>query len=243
MTASSRAETLARTGTGRQPGWLRQTGRVFAKDLLVERKTGEITTTSAFFAVLVAVTASVALHAGPDTATRVAPGVLWIALAFSAVLAVGKSWQRERDDGALLGLLVAPLARSAIFAGKALGVLSFLLAVHLVLVPVVAVLFSIDLWQSGPALVLISACALPGIAVTGTLFGAMTVRTRARDLVLATVLFPLLLPTLLAAVAATREAFGGMAVGELTDYLLIMLVFDAVFTAGGLSLFGTLIEG
>ncbi len=223
--------------------WLANVGWVFHKDLLIERATREITTTSAFFACLVAVTASVSLHSGADTRVRVAPGVIWISIAFAAVLAVSKSWHREREEGALYGLLVSPLARSAIFAGKALSVIVFLTVVQVVVVPLTAVLFSVDLLSVAPGLLLISACATPGIAATGTLFGAMTVRTRARDLVLASVLFPLLLPTLLAAVAATRELFAGAPVGELQDYLVIMLVFDGVFVAGGMALFGSLIEG
>ena len=82
-----------------------------------------------------------------------------------------------------------------------------------------------------------------GIAATGTLFGAMTVRTKARDLVLASVLLPLLAPTLGSAIAATRELFGGATLAELGDYFELMLVFDVVFTAGGLAMFGWLIEG
>jgi heme exporter protein B len=84
--------------------------------------------------------------------------------------------------------------------------------------------------------------ATPGVAATGTLFGSMTVRTQARDLLLAVVLFPLLAPTLLTAVVATRELFGGVALSELGDYFLLMGVFDLVFIAGGVALFGTLIE-
>ena len=223
--------------------WPAQVMWVFHKDLLIERATREITTTSAFFACLVAVTASVSLHSGAETRVRVAPGVIWISLAFAAVLAVSKSWAREREEGALYGLLVSPLARSAVFGGKALSIVVFLAVVQAVVIPLTALLFSVDLLQVGPGLLLISACATPGIAATGTLFGAMTVRTRARDLVLASVLFPLLLPTLLAAVAATRELFAGAAIGELQDYLLIMAVFDSVFIAGGMALFDSLLEG
>jgi heme exporter protein B len=223
--------------------WLRHALLIARKDLRIEQRTREITTTSAFFAALVAVTASVSLQSGPDTQTRVAPAVIWIATAFSAVLAVGKAWQREREEAALDGLLVSPVHRSAIFAGKAVGVVAFLVVVELVTIPLVAVLFSIDLLAVAPGMVLITACALPGICATGTLFGAMTVRTRARDLVLASVLFPLLLPTLLAAIAATRELFSGAPASSLQDYLLIMIVFDVVFTAGGLALFGPLIDG
>lgn len=217
--------------------------RIARKDMAIERRTREITTTSAFFAALVAITASVALQSGADTHTRVAPAVIWIATAFSAVLAVGKTWQREREEHALDGLLVTPVHRSAIFAGKAIGVVIFLTVVELVTVPLVCLLFSIDLLRIAPGMVLVAACALPGICATGTLFGAMTVRTRARDLVLATVLFPLLLPTLLAAVAATRELFSGTPMSALQDYLVIMLVFDTIFVAGGITLFGTLVEG
>jgi heme exporter protein B len=225
------------------PSWPSQALAIAAKDLLLERRTGEITTMSGFFAALVAITASVSLHSGPDTSSRVAPAVIWLAVAFAAVLAVSKNWQREREDGPLRGLLVSPIARNAIFAGKALSVLVFLIVVQLIVVPVVAVLFSVDLSAAGFGLLLIAAAATPGIAVTGTLFGAMTVRTRARDLVLASVVFPLLLPTLLAAVAATRELLGGASVWELGDYLLLMGVFDLVFTAGGLAMFDTLMDG
>ena len=115
--------------------WLANVGWVFHKDLLIERATREITTTSAFFACLVAVTASVFLHSGVDTKVRVAPGVIWISIAFAAVLAVSKSWHREREEGALYGLLVSPLSRSAIFSGKALSVVVFLAVVQAVVIP------------------------------------------------------------------------------------------------------------
>jgi heme exporter protein B len=110
-----------------------------------------------------------------------------------------------------------------------------------VVLPLSLVLFSIDASMFFPLLV-IAAVATPGVAASGTLFGSMTVRTAARDLLLAVVLFPLLSPTLLAAVAATRELFNGVPLSELGDYLKLMGVFDIVFTAGGLSMFGTLVE-
>jgi heme exporter protein B len=215
---------------------------VLEKDLRIELVTGEVVTTTGFFAVLVAVMSSIAFTTGEGKAT-VAPGVLWISLTFASVLAIGRTWQREREESALVGLLVSPVARSAIFAGKAAGVLVFLLLVEALLVPIVALLFALDLPALAPGLALIALAATPGVAASGTLFGAMTVRTRARDLVLASVLFPLLSPTLLAAVAATRELIGGAAVGELGDYLVLMGVFDVVFWAGGVGLFGALIEG
>ena len=227
----------------RPPSWFAEALLVARKDLAIELSTGEIVTTSGFFAVLVAVIASLAFYAGPDTTVRVAPGVIWVAIAFASVLALGRTWQREREDGALTGLLASPIARSAIFAGKAAGVALFIGAVELIVIPVTALLFAVDLGRVGPVLALFCLVATPGIASVGTLFGAMTARTRARDLVLASVLFPLLAPSLLAAVAGTRELLGGAPLRELVDYVELMGVFAVVFTAGGLGLFELIIEG
>ncbi|WP_437727302.1 heme exporter protein CcmB [Sorangium sp. So ce861] len=241
------SETTAPAGPAslsrRRPGWARQAMLVARKDLAIELATGEIVTTSGFFAVLVAVIASLAFYAGQDAAERVAPGVIWVSVAFASVLALSRTWQREREDGALSGLLVLPIARSALFAGKALGLCVFVIAVEAIIIPAAALLFAVDLAKTGAGLALFCLAATPGIAASGTLFGAMTVRTRARDLVLASVLFPLLAPTLLAAVAGTRELFGGATLGELTDYVALMGVFDVVFIAGGIGLFDLIIEG
>lgn len=226
----------------RPPGWLAQALLVLQKDLLIEARTGEVVVTSGFFAVLVVVLASLSLFGGPASARLVASGVIWLSITFATVLSLGKSWQREREEGALDGLIVAPLARSAIFVGKLLGILTFLLLIAAVVIPLTALFFSLDLARYGLGLGLLALVALPGVAAAGTLFGAMTVRTGARDLLLAIVLFPLVSPTLLAAVAATRELFGGAPLAELADYFRLMGVFDVVFIAGGVGLFGTLVE-
>jgi heme exporter protein B len=216
---------------------------VFQKDVRIELATGEVLTTAGFFALLVVVIASMAFFSGPEARERVAPGVIWVAVAFAAVLALGRSWQRERENDALSGLLAAPVARSAIFAGKALGVAVFIGAIETLVIPVTALLFGLPLLELAPGLAVLCLGATPGIAAAGTLFGAMTVRTSARDLVLASVLFPLLAPNLLAAVAGTRELFAGASVAELGDYVQLMGVFGVAFVAGGLGLFGALVDG
>jgi len=226
----------------RPPGWFGQAMIVLRKDVEIELATGEVVVTSGFFALLVVVLASLSFYGGPSSQRLVAAGVIWLSLSFSAVLALGKTWQRERDESALEGLLIAPLSRSAIFAGKALGVLGFLLAITALVIPIAALLFSLDLVDVGFGLACIALVAAPGVAASGTLFGSMTVRTQARDLLLAVVLFPLLTPTLLCAVAATRELLSGVPLGELGDYFKLMGVFDIVFIAGGLGMFGALIE-
>ncbi|MBI4702848.1 MAG: heme exporter protein CcmB [Deltaproteobacteria bacterium] len=231
------------SGTARRrTSWLRQARLVLEKDIRAELATGEVLITAGFVAVLLVVVASFAFRAGPEAGVRVAPGVIWVAVAFASVLALSRAWQRERENDALAGLLVMPIARSAIFAGKALGLVLFLAAIELLVVPTAALLFDLPLGRLGPGLFLLCAAATPGIAASGTLFGAMTVRTRARDLVLAGVLFPLLAPALLAAVAGTRELCSGATVGELADYLELMVLFALLFVAGGVGLFGLLVD-
>jgi heme exporter protein B len=230
------------------PGFVRAAVLVFWKDLRIELATGEIVTTAAFFAVMVAVLASVAFTTGPQATTRVAPGALWLAVLFSSILALGRSWQREREESALIGLLVSPVPRSAIWCGKAVGVLAFVLAVEAVVVPLIALLFHVDLPAVAGPLALVMLFGTIGVAATGTLFGAMTVRTGARELLLAAVLFPLLSPALVSGVAATREIFYAAASGqpvdlaEVRDWLVLLGIFDLVSIVGGAAMFGALVE-
>jgi heme exporter protein B len=224
------------------PSWPGQVWIVFRKDLRVEASSGEVTTTSAFFALLVVVLASMSFHGGPTTGKVVMAGVVWLAIAFAAVLSLGRSWAREREAGALSGLLSSPIAPSALYAGKVLGLIMFLLVIQAVVFPAAALFFAVDLIELAGGFVLVSLFATPGIAAAGTLFGAMTVRTSARDLALSVVLFPLLSPVLLTAVSATRGLLSGMPEAELAAYVRLLAAFDVVFLAGGLSLFGTLIE-
>jgi heme exporter protein B len=228
--------------TSSAPGLVACALAVCGKDLRIELRTREIVTTAGFFAALVAIMASVAFYSGEVTTNRVAPGAIWLAVAFASVLALGRTWQREREDGALLALLVSPASRAAIFAGKAIGVAVFVTLVECIVVPVVALMFHVELGPVILPLALVLAAGTIGIAATGTLFGAMTVRTRARDLVLATVLFPLLSPTLVSGVAATREIFVGAPFEEIRDYLVLLGTFDFVAVLGGLSMFGALLD-
>jgi heme exporter protein B len=232
---------------------------ILAKDLRIEIRTREIVTTAGFFAALIAVLASVAFNLDVDDAmlARLAPGALWLAVAFASVLALGRTWQREREEGALTGLLVSPIPRASILVGKALGVAAFIAVIEIVVLPLIMLFFHVEAVAVTPALLPVLFLATVGVAMTGTLFGAMTVRTRARDLVLAAVLFPLLSPTLISAVAATREVFfsvsqaiqtgtpipslGSMLAME-RDYLLLLGVFDAVSIAGSMAIFGALLE-
>jgi heme exporter protein B len=215
---------------------------VAAKDLRIELRTAEILVTAGLFGVLVTVLTSLAFFLDDVAARKLAPGVLWVAACFAAVLAMGRSWAREREADAIRGLLLSPVPRASIYAGKTLATLALVLAIDAVLVPVVAILFRLDVVASvlraGPILAL----GTLGYVAMGTLFASMSVRTRARELMLSVVLFPLASPGLLAGVVATRELFGGAPASEIADWLRVLVAFDLVALVCGLTLFEPLMS-
>ena len=213
---------------------------VFRKDVRIELRSGEILITTGFFSLLVSVMTSLSFYLDNVTSRLVAPGVLWISIAFSGVLAMGRSWQRERDHDTMRGLLLSPLPRPAIFLGKALGIFAFLTLVELLLVPIIAVLYQLDLatvWAPVMTLVVLGTI---GFSAAGTLFAAMGVRTRTKELVLSVVLFPLVSPALLAGVVATREVLGGASLADVQNWMRLLLAFDLIFVVVGALLFGPL---
>jgi heme exporter protein B len=121
-----------------------------------------------------------------------------------------------------------------------LGILAFLSLVELMLVPVVAVLYRLDLFAVWPKLMLLVGLGTLGFSAAGTLFAAMGVRTRTKELVLSVVLFPLISPALLAGVVATREVLGGASFAELMDWVRVLVAFDLVLVTLGALLFGPL---
>jgi heme exporter protein B len=211
------------------------------KELRVELRTGEIVITTALFATLVAVLASLAFYIDPRSGPAVGPGVLWIAITFAGVLAMGRSWNREREHEVFRALLLSPVPRAAIYLSKVLSSMAFLLVVEAALVVEVAVLFDLDLWAVlGPLCALLLLGTL-GFAVTGNLFAALSVRTRARDMLLAVVVLPVVAPALLSGVVATRELLGGAPLGELYGWLALLGAFDLGLGAAGIALFDALI--
>jgi len=226
----------------RPPSFAQTVWVVLWKDLTIELRTREIITTAGFFALLLTILSSVAFYGGEQTTKLIGPGAIWLPIAFASVLALSRTWQRERDESALTGLLVAPVSRAAIFLGKATGVFVFLMAIAALVVPMAGLMFHVELLDVLPGLLPLLVLGIIGIAATGTLFGVMTVRTRARDLVLASVLLPLLSPTLLTGVAGTKDTFAGYPFAELQSYFVILAVFDVVALLGGLALFGPLLD-
>ncbi|MEM9188761.1 MAG: heme exporter protein CcmB [Myxococcota bacterium] len=217
--------------------FLSATRLVFLKDLRIELRTGEIVVMTGLFAVLVTVVASFSFFLDQGTARKVAPGVLWVSITFSGVLAMARVWGRERDRDTLRALLIAPIPRAAIYAGKALVSLVFLLAIEVVLVLLMALFFNVNIIDILPRLVLILLLGTIGFVGMGNLFSVMTVQTSARDLVLSIVMFALITPALLSSVVATRELILGATWAESWGWLQIIVAFDVTFIGAGLVLF------
>jgi len=215
---------------------------ILRKDLRIELRTGEVVVTTSMFALLVAVLTSLSFYVDSRSATMVAPGVLWIAVTFSGVLAMGRSWGRERDNDAIRALMAAPVPRAAIYLGKAGATLLFLAVVEALLVLAVAVLFNLALLEVLLPLSLLLLMGTVGFVAAGTLFAAMGVRTGARDMVLAVALFPIVAPALLCGVVATRELLGGAPFSEIIDWLTILAAFDIAFLTAGTLLFEPLMQ-
>ncbi len=213
-----------------------------AKELRVELRTGEIVVTTALFATLIAVLTSLAFYVDRKTALQVAPGVLWIAVTFAGVLAMGRSFQREREHEVYRALRLSPVPRAAISLSQVIPSFLFLVVVEARVVLEVTVLFNLDLGRVvGPLIALLLLGTL-GFTATGNLFAALSLRTRAREMMLAVTLLPVVAPALLAGVVATRELLAGVPVPELAGWFQLLVAFDLVALAGGIALFAPLMD-
>jgi heme exporter protein CcmB len=203
---------------------------VMRKDLMVEARSREILYTTVFFAASCVLVFSFGFVNDGRPLDDAAAGILWIAIAFAGTLALGRAFERERHHETLRALMLAPADRPAIYLGKLFGILALLAAVELVLVPLVSLLFQAPLMARPlPMLALLAAGSL-GFAAVGTLFAAMLVRARSRDVLLPILLYPITIPVIIAGVRGTAalvapEPDEAMAVA----WIGMLVFFDAVF--------------
>ena len=203
---------------------------ILKKDLTVEVRSREIAYTTLFFAVscvLVFAFALVQEGRGPEDG---AAGILWIAIMFAGNLALGRAFERERQAETLRALLLAPAARPAVYLGKLLGIVALLVAAELVLVPLVAFLFQAGLLRHPFWLAAIVLAGTIGFTAVGTLFAAMLVRARSRDVLLPVLLYPVTVPVIIAGVRGTAALLQPeLDVAIVRFWLALLLTFDVVF--------------
>jgi len=174
---------------------------IVQKDVAVELRTKEMLSSMFVFALLVIVIFNFAFELRIENVRQVAPGVLWVTFTFAGMLGLNRSFVLEKDKGCLEGLLLCPVDRSAIYFGKMLGNVIFMTMVEAIILPIFSVLFNVSLFH--PVLLLIVVLGTLGFAGVGTLFSAMAVHTRAREVMLPVLLFPVVVPAMIAAVKAT----------------------------------------
>jgi heme exporter protein B len=210
------------------------------KDILSELRTKEIISSVLVFAVLVLVIFNFAFDLAPDLMIQIAPGILWIAFAFSGVLALNRAFIPEKEENCLEGLMGCPVSREAIYVGKALGSLFFMMLVEAVILPVFALLFNIAVLQ--PELIAVTFLATIGFVAVGTIFSALSVNTRAREMVLPVLFLPIITPVIIAAVKASSLVLEGSGWGGLTAWVSILLAFDIIFIVVPFLVFPYVIE-
>ena len=200
---------------------------LFWKDILLEIRSKDLVVSVGVFGLLVAVIFNFALNVSSEQIATLAPGIRWVAYSFAGVLAMNRTFVREKEQGGLEGLLLAPVSRDSIFLGKALASFFFMLLVESVLLPVCAVLlgFSVLSWILAATIVL----ATLGFALVGTLFSAIAVQTRSRELMLPVLFFPVIMPVIIGAVQLTTVAVGGETSVGLNRWLPLLGIFDALF--------------
>ena len=227
------------TGDGLR-GFLRALGAVVWKDLAAELRSRELLTSMLVFSLLVILIFNFALELDAKTRATVTSGVLWVTFAFAGTLGLNRSMAIEKDRGCLDGLLLAPVDRSAIYFGKAAGNLVFMLIVEAIVLPVYSILYNTNLLQ--PGLILVILLGSIGFVAVGTLLSTMAVQTRTRDVLLPILLFPVLIPVMIAAVKASSGFLQGIEMAEILPWLNLLLVYDIIFTAVAFMVFDYVVE-
>ena len=220
--------------------FLRKVLVIVHKDVAVELRTKEMLSSMFVFSLLVIMIFSFAFELRVEDVREVAPGVLWVTFVFAGMLGLSRSFVLEKDKGCLEGLLLCPVDRSAIYFGKMLGNVIFMMIVEAMIVPIFSVLFNISLFQ--PVLLLIVVLGTLGFAGVGTLFSAMAVHTRSREVMLPVLLFPIVAPAMIAAVKATGGILDGQPFSEIAHWIRLLVVFDVVFFAISFMTFDYVVE-
>lgn len=213
------------------------------KDLTIEIRTKEILLTMGYFGFLVVLIFALSFFRGDAPISAIAPGVLWVAIAFSGTLGLGRAFDREREGDCIRALLLTPVSRPAIYVGKTLGVFAFMTIVELVVVPAVIFFFNLSLDLEGASrLVLLTLLGTLGYAIVGALLAAALLRARSKDLLLAIVLYPLVLPVIIAGVKGTAALLESPPQPqELAVWMPLLGFFDVVFLVASLWMFETLL--
>ena len=210
------------------------------KDILSEFRAREIVVSVLMFVLLVIIIFNFAFGSAPGLMNAAAAGMLWVTFTFAGVLSLNRSFIIEKEEGCLEGLMVAPISRDIIYAGKMLSSLIFLLVVEIIALPIFAFLFNLNVLTL--EIITVTLLATLGFVSCGTLFSALAVKTKARELVLPILFLPIVVPVILGAVKATGLVLEGQSWNAIRDWLLVMGAFDIIFFIVSFWIFSFVIE-
>lgn len=224
--------------------YLRQVWTIAAKDLRSELRTKEALNASLSFALVILLLFSFAFDPTAELTREISGGLLWLVFAFAGALLLNRSFARELENDCLGVLVTSPVPASALFLGKALANWLLLLGIEIVCLPVFGVFYNAD-WTRRPAwLALVLLLATWGITIIGTMFSALTVNLRLRELMLPMLVYPMLIPCLMAAMQLTTALVAGQAPsGDQLAWLRMLVGFDIIFTALSVALVETVLIG
>ena len=209
------------------PAWWVPILTILWKDVLLEIRTKETIIPILVFSFLVIIVFNFVMDPNPALVEAVAPGVLWVAFTFAGLLGLSRSFAMEKEQGCIEGLMMCPVGRDLLYLGKMLGTFLFVLLVELLMLPVFAVVFNIPLFE--PGLWLITLLATFGFASVGAIFSAIAINTKAKEVLLPILFFPIAAPVIIAAAEATRAVLAGDSVGDYSRWLQLMAAFDVMF--------------
>jgi heme exporter protein B len=210
------------------------------KDLLLELRNKDVVVAVAGFALLIMVIFTFSLNLTQDNARLIGPGVLWAAVAFAGVTGLNRAFSLEVEGNTLEALMLAPISRDLIFLGKALGNFLFITVALAVVLPVFAVLFNLVIfrWE----MLAISLLTTIGFSAVGTLFAAMSVRVRAREVMLPLLFLPVVTPLIMAAVESTSHMVNGRSWSDMSQWLQLAAAFDVIFIVVSAFVFQHILE-
>lgn len=220
--------------------YLRAVLAVTWKDLAAELRSRELLSSMLVFSLLVILIFYFTLELDVKARNGITAGALWVTFAFAGTLGLNRSMAVEKDGGCLDGLLLAPVDRSAIYFGKAISNLAFMLIVEAIILPIYSVMYNVNLLNWG--LIMVIFLGSLGYSAVGTLLAAMSVQTRTRDVLLPILLFPLVIPVLVAAVKASSGFLLALEMSEITPWLNILVVYDLIFIAVAFMVFDYVVE-
>ena len=212
------------------------------KDVLSEFRSRETLSSMLIFCLIVVVIFNFMFEPGSTLVQEMIPGILWVAITFAGILGLNRSFIYEVDQGCLLGLLLCPVEYYVIYLGKMLGNFLFMLLMEIIIIPLLVVLFNLDISSIILPLGLVVLLGTLGFAAVGTLLSAISVNTRAREILLPVLLFPVAIPILLASVKATGQLINGADLSGAMSWIKILTGFDIIFLILSSLLFEFVVE-